>query len=106
MDEPPDPAAGRDLQPKNGGSVPASWLNEFADSPEAQLVADYELLTEVMFESFNGPAWDKMAERLVAYGLVVMKSWLRRGVIFTRCAEKGWGIRHAMHNGIDDPDDR
>ena len=82
-----------------------SWVDEYAESREARLAADVDLLTRVMFEGFQGPAWDRMAERLVAYGLVVMKSWLRRGVIFDRCADKGWRIRNAQRGGIADEDD-
>ena len=102
FEEPPEPPGGLQL----GEATPRrSWVGEFADSQEARLAADVDLLTEVMFEGFQGPAWDKMAERLVAYGLVVMKSWLRRGVIFDRCAAKGWRIRNAQPGGIADEDD-
>ena len=104
MDELPEVAPG-ELQPRKVAAR-QDWVAKFAGRREARLVADYDLLTEVMFESFQGPAWDKMAKRLVAYGLVVIKSWLRRGVIFNRCVEKGFGgIPNAQHGGITDEDD-
>ena len=104
MDELSEVAPG-ELQPRKVAAR-QDGVAEFAGSREARLVADYDLLTEVMFESFQGPAWDKMAKRLVAYGLVVIKSWLRRGVIFNRCVEKGFGgIPNAQHGGITDEDD-
>ena len=102
FEEPPDTPGELQL---TGATARPSWVGEFADSREARLAADADLLTQVMFEGFQGPAWDRMAQRLVAYGLVVVKSWLRRGVIFDRCAAKGWGIRNAQPGGIPDEDD-
>ena len=106
MDEPPDTPGGLQLQPKEPTALARrAWVAEFADQREARLAADTDLLTAVMLEDFQGPAWDKMAERLVAYGLVVIKAWLRRGTIFNRCAEKGLGISNAQPGGITDEDD-
>ena len=103
-DDPPDTPGG--LQPRGPiTQARRGWVVEFADSREARLAADADLLTEVMFESFQGRAWDRMVERLVAYGLVVIKAWLRRGVIFDRCAQKGLWIRNAQPGGIADRDD-
>ena len=102
LEEPPETSGELQLR---GVTARRSWVGEFADSREARLAADSDLLTQVMFEGFQGPAWNKMAERLVAYGLVVIKSWLRRGVIFDRCAAKGWGIRNAQPGGIADEGD-
>lgn len=99
MDEPPETRGGPQLQRRR------AWVVEFADRREARLAADADLLAEVMLEGFQGRAWDRMAERLVAYGLVVIKSWLRRGVIFNRCAEKGLWISNAQPGGITDEDD-
>ena len=44
-------------------------------------------------------AWDLDSN---TFGLVVIKSWLRRGVIFDRCAAKGWRIRNTQPGGIAD----
>ena len=104
MDDPPETSG--ELQ-RRGPTAQArrGWVVEFADRREARLAADSELLTEATFEGFQGRAWDRMAERLVAYGLVVIKAWLRRGVIFDRCAKKGLWIRNAQPGGIADRDD-
>lgn len=70
-------------------------MEKFSDTYEArrmaQLEADVDLVTRLMFGGFTGQDWDKCAERLVGYGLMVITAWVITGRIIQRCHEKGYG---------------
>lgn len=91
------------------GSVSHHWLEPFADTREAQriaqLEADAELVHRAMYAGFKGRDWDKIADRLVAYGLKVMTAWIVTGDIYERCADKGIGISRAPRFTHDDAAD-
>lgn len=93
MDPPPE----RDLELPDH-SVPVEWLVDFDQSEEARalarITADVELLTELGLAGFAGPGYEKFADILARYGLAVIGSWCRKGKIYTKCADKGYGIPH------------
>lgn len=57
---------------------------------EARLAGDTELVTRLMFAGYEGPDWLEVADRLAAYGLRVITSWIIDGTIASKCKEKGW----------------
>ncbi len=78
------------------GTTEASgeWLERFAHTGVAldvdRLTWDRRLLDRVMWDGYTGPAWEKFASRLVAYGLRVIQAWITTGEIVGKCAAKGW----------------
>jgi hypothetical protein len=54
-------------------SVPARWLERFADKDEArrldQLEADVRVVERAMWAGYAGKDWEVIVERLVGYGL-------------------------------------
>lgn len=72
--------------------VPATDLVEFDPTAEAQrlrrLEADRDLLDHLMIRSYRGREWDEFTDILVRYGITVIRSWARSGVIFERCAAR------------------
>jgi len=91
---------GAQLQPPPRGAVPTSWLDQFADTVEArrlaELEADNELLNRLMWSGWIGPEWDTLADRLIAYGYTVVSSWLRKGIVFDRCEDRGIYLRRTQ----------
>ncbi len=80
------------------GHVPEQWLQGVADAEArrlAELTADRELLDRLMWESYAGAAYERFADRLVRYGYAVIHAWCLEGLIFSRCAEKGWTLPRA-----------
>lgn len=79
----------------NSQAVPEAWVENFSDTEEArrmaQLEADVDLVTRLMFGGFTGQDWDRCAERLVGYGLMVITAWVITGRIIDRCHHKGYG---------------
>lgn len=58
------------------------------DERLARLLGDERLLTDLVAAGFAGPDWDFVQEQLLRYGLTVISSWIRSGVIVAKCAEK------------------
>ena len=93
--------------------VPARWLEEAQHSGQADRVdaaadrlrADYELVTGLAFEQFAGPGYDYFQTELAKYGLAVMAGWMRRGLIFARCRDRGYGGLPELPLGAFDDDD-
>lgn len=50
---------------------------------------DLDKLNSLALQGFAGPKYEIFAGELAAYGYPVLLAWLRRGVIFKYCAEKG-----------------
>ncbi|MBL8777068.1 MAG: hypothetical protein JNK12_14085 [Acidimicrobiales bacterium] len=77
-------------------AVPGAWLAEFSDSEAtrrlAELEADKRLVERAMWANYQGRDWDKIAERLVGYGVRVIGAWISTGVIFERCQAKGFRL--------------
>lgn len=84
----PNPPAGPPLQPV----VPAAVadLEPFAESRPSvrldELDADRVLLDHLMFRGYRGREWDEFVDVLLRYGITVVRSWARTGVIFSHCA--------------------
>lgn len=70
--------------------VSATDLARFDTTAESQrlrqLEADRDLLEHLMIRGYHGRQWDEFADLLVRYGITVIRSWARSGVIFDRCA--------------------
>lgn len=88
----------------------AAELRAVADNL-ARRVADAAYYQRVVDAGFTGRDWELLIAVLVPYALPVMKSWLRRGTIFTRCAERGRPLsptdahRERLRTSIDDRDE-
>jgi DNA-directed RNA polymerase specialized sigma24 family protein len=85
-----DPARLEPNEGYNGGSgeLIVGWLGDPELAAEREhlrrLVADEELLLEQQLHGFDGRAWDKFAQEMARYGVAIMSSWIRRGVIYGR----------------------
>ena len=81
------------LQPAEGTLL--DWIDEPEHLARAEhldrLAADLDLVNTLALRRFEGPAWETFETELARYGLGVIRSWIRRGVIFQRCREKGYG---------------
>lgn len=80
------------------GHVPEQWLHGVADAEArrlAELTADRDLLDRLMWGSYAGPDYERFADRLVRYGYAVIHAWCLKGLIFIRCADKGWTLPRA-----------
>lgn len=88
-------ASGAPLQREADDRVPEAWLVEaghedLADSVD-RLAGDLELVNDLALRSYTGPLWDYFSNELAKYGYVVIRSWLRRNIMFERCRSKGLG---------------
>jgi len=76
-------------------AVPTGWVQEFELQPVAghldRLAGDIELVSELIVAGYEGKTWDRFANALAKYGYQVIWSWIRTGLIFERCREKGLG---------------
>lgn len=82
---------------EDGASVPEAWLLE----PEVRqiseqfdsdrLAADNELVQTLAFGNFEGREWAYFANELAKYGMAVIGGWMRRGMIHSRCQNRGYG---------------
>lgn len=74
-------------------------------------VADAVYYQHVVDAGFTGRYWELLIAVLVPYALPVLKSWMRRGTIFTRCAERGRPLhpsdthRERLRTSLDDRDE-
>ena len=59
-----------------------------AEERLARLLGDERLLVDLAKAGFAGPEWDFVEEQLLRYGLTVIASWIRSGLIVAKCAEK------------------
>lgn len=108
-EEQPDGAAGYGIERESArgvdASVPNGWLDEFGGTREdrdleetmqalrrrERLAEDADLVTWLALNSFAGPDYDRFAYELARYGYAVMVSWVRRGLIFGKCRDRGLG---------------
>jgi hypothetical protein len=79
-----------------GPEVPSAWLKEFQATQAARSIerlnADLEVINDLVIDGFAGPRWEEFTRILLGYSFQVITTWLRRGVIFEKCVQKG--IRH------------
>jgi hypothetical protein len=109
-DEQPDGVAGFGIErePARGAvdaPVPVLWLEDFTGGREDRalddavralrrrdrLTEDADLITWLALNSFAGPDYDRFEHELARYGNSVILAWIRKGVIFGKCREKGLG---------------
>jgi hypothetical protein len=55
--------------------------------------ADLEKLNSLAVAGFTGPEYEIFAAELAAYGYPVLLAWIRRGVIYTYCMERGRPVK-------------
>ena len=120
-DEPTDDAAGSGLQrelTRCDVSVPASWLTDFAGTPEdhdldetvralrrrERLAEDAELVDWLRRSHFTGRDYDLFATELARYGYAVTVAWIRQGAIFGKCRERGAGLPEPPLGALSRPD--
>jgi RNA polymerase sigma factor (sigma-70 family) len=108
-DEQPGGAVGYGIERESArgadASVPIGWLDEFADTPEdreleetvqalrrrERLAEDADLVTWLALNRFAGADYNRFAYELARYGHAVMMAWVRRGLIFGKCRDRGLG---------------
>src|SRR5829696_6136984 len=95
---PADPAhSGTPVQPavRPEKVVPIDWPDDPRLAEQAaridRLAADFDLVTTFGLQGFEGADWDIFEEELAKYGLAVIGGWTRRGVIFGKYFERGFG---------------
>jgi hypothetical protein len=70
-------------------------LSPFAATGEAErlsvLEADVDLVQRLMFQGYQGRDWNRFATALAEYGIQVVYAWVKSGLIFRKCREKGFG---------------
>jgi hypothetical protein len=54
---------------------------------------DQQKLNSLVLNGFTGPDYEIFAGELAAYGYPVILAWLRRGVIWKHCADRGRPLR-------------
>ncbi|MEJ2865982.1 sigma-70 region 4 domain-containing protein [Actinomycetospora flava] len=67
---------------------------------EMQRWADLATLNDLALRSFEGPKYDIFVNALAAYGYPVIRSWLRRGVIYEFCARRGRPATPTDHDRV------
>jgi DNA-directed RNA polymerase specialized sigma24 family protein len=79
-----------------GPGVPSAWLREFQSTQASKslerLNADLEVINDLRIDGFVGARWEAFAHILLGYSFQVLTTWIRRGVVFEKCSQKG--IRH------------
>lgn len=86
-------AESRSTVPQNGAeSTIEEWLR-IEQVPLAEqvdrLTADTELYKHLERQRFDGPDYDYFQTVLARYGQAVIAGWMHRGIIETKCREKG-----------------
>lgn len=75
--------------------VPEAWLADPAfDKPAAdvdRLAGDLDLYNTLALTQFSGADYEYFANELARYGLAVIGSWVRSGLIYGKCRDRGLG---------------
>jgi DNA-directed RNA polymerase specialized sigma24 family protein len=109
-DEPGHAASPARLQPlTESPRADAAWLNEYDDTAASKaldrLAADQDLITTLALQSYQGPDYRIFETELAKYGMAVIGGWIRRGLIFARCSERGFGgLPAPFGDGLRHPD--
>lgn len=86
-------------------AVPETWLDAIGDRDLAdridRLAADEDLILTLQLTNYTGSEWDYVATQLIRYGMAVIAGWMRRGLILTRCRERGSGGLHDLGRPFD-----
>lgn len=80
---------------QEGSEVPSAWLADPAfDRPNAdvdRLAGDLDLYNTLALSGFSGADYDYFADELARYGLAVIGAWVRSGLIYSKCRDRGFG---------------
>jgi DNA-directed RNA polymerase specialized sigma24 family protein len=87
------------VQPAPGEPVPGDWLAEYEDTAAVRrldeaaerLAADQDLVTSLGLQGYKGKDYTVFETELAKYGIAVIGGWIRRGLIFAKCKERGLG---------------
>lgn len=87
-----------DQEPRTLG-VPDAWLTDPAfdetaaavDRQENRLAGDLDLYNTLALGRFSGSDYEYFADELARYGLAVIGSWVRSGLIYGKCRDRGMG---------------
>lgn len=89
-------------------AVPEDWLDEaehrdLADKVD-RLAGDAEMLLTLSLHRYEGKPWAFFSTELAKYGIAVIGGWMRRGLIFRRCRDRGSGGLPALDRSFE-PDE-
>lgn len=83
------------VQPGSGEAVQDAWLADYDHIDAARsidrLAADQDLITSLGLQGYKGPDYDVFETELAKYGIAVIGGWIRRGLIFAKCKQRGLG---------------
>jgi RNA polymerase sigma factor (sigma-70 family) len=103
----PPMGSGAPLEPDVG--LGADWKTAAAEVEGAdqvdRLAADFDLVTGLAFQNFHGLDYLVFEGELAKYGLAVIGSWIRRGLIRYFCLQRGLGGLPAPPRGAFDDRD-
>lgn len=119
--EPTDEVAGSGLErdpARRPASVPASWLAPFDGTREdadldaavralrrrERLAEDADLVDWLRQFGFAGRDYARFATELARYGHAVTVAWIRKGAIFGKCRERGFGLPEPPLGALTQPD--
>jgi DNA-directed RNA polymerase specialized sigma24 family protein len=99
LDDPGEPGNDEDYPDYDGEQdhLIGQWLGDRELTAEQEnlqrLVGDEELMLELQLHGFAGRPWERFAREMARYGMGVISSWIRRGVIYGRVkALTGFGL--------------
>ncbi len=107
--EPPPPGAAARLQPDQWD--PSAWADmagrglspderSRADDIDRRL-GDRTLVEKLRAAGFEGQEWQTAAEELARYGVDVLHSWVRKGTIYEKCAQRKRFIKRPPEGALD-----
>lgn len=108
-DVPGRPGAPR-VQPGSDEHVPDAWLADYNDTQaardlDARLAADQDLITTLGLQGYQGRDYAVFETELAKYGIAVIGGWIRRGLIFAKCKQRGLGgLPPPFGDALRDPD--
>lgn len=112
--EPPPTGAAARLQPEQWN--PHAWADTACHglSPDAKSRAedidrrlgDRALVDKLRATGFEGKEWQTAAEELARYGVDVLHSWVRKGTIYEKCAQRQRFIQRPPEGMLDEAEAR
>lgn len=107
--QPPPPGAAARLQPDQWD--PHAWASVSAQGLDAdqrtvgadidRRLGDVQLVERLRAANFEGLEWEMAARELARYGVDVINSWVRKGTIYEKCAQRGRFIKRPPDGTID-----
>lgn len=97
------------VQPGSSEPVPDTWLADYDDSEASRsldrLAADQDLITSLGLQGYQGRDYAVFETELAKYGIAVIGGWIRRGLIFAKCRQRGLGgLPPPVGDALRDPD--